>query len=654
MHEILKNMNNKRSLRGSIILIVLFLSSSINSFGQTIIDTGDNWKYLDNGSDQGTEWQAPSFDDNSWSNGVSPLGFGSISGVPLNTILSSGYTTYYFRKTFNYSHSGDEAQFVLSLMVDDGAVVYLNGDEIYRSDIMPTGLIDYLTITNSSCTEGIYQRISIPVSSIIEGSNTFVVEVHQRSITSSDVGFDVIFEASSEIPISVEHIRFGSSLNPLNGLTVTWKSEGINDTIKWGYTNLYEMGLSPGLKRAGYEDYFYDYNFPSLKADSTIYYRLYDSQMKAWTEEKSYLCSVDTASSQFSFLAMGDSRTYVADWQNVSNAANTNNTDFTLFTGDIVNDGSDNADWNAWFDYGDDFLENNLIYHTIGNHECKGNGETIYPNIFTLPENPSNTEYYYSFTFGNAVFICLNTEESKTGTSVSTQYNWLLNVLQENQDKTWKFIWFHRPFYTTGSHAGEMDYKMDTWFDAFDTYGVDMIFSGHDHMYERTKPVQKNGIVVAEYGSNSDQGRCQIVCGGAGAPLYTPGTASWLETAAKKFHYCKVDIDGYDLNFKVYDENNIQFDTLTLSKNPSVSVEEYNLNAVILAYPNPTSSQITIKGNHSELSEIRIYNTQGKDFSSFVKLINSSERSIVIDVSNLPSGMYLLRTKITTYKIYKK
>ncbi len=374
--------------------------------------------------------------------------------------------------------------------------------------------------------------------------------------------------------------------------------------------------------------------------------------MDAWTEEKTYSTAVETTSTKFSFLAMGDSRTYVSDWRDVSNAANVNSTDFTLFTGDIVSDGSDVEDWNDWFDFGEEFLEQNLVFHTIGNHECRGGGETVYPNIFTLPTNPTGTEYYYSFTYGNAVFICLDTEEDDTESVRSIQYNWLVDVLTENQDKTWKIVWFHRPFYTTGSHAGEMDYKMNTWFDAFDTYGVDMIFNGHDHMYERTKPVQKDGIVVDEYGSNPGQGRCQIVCGGAGAPLYTPGNADWLETSAKKFHYCKIEIDGYDLNLEVYDENNTQFDDLMLHKD-IVSVKELGLSSTVSVYPNPTSNQITIKGDKTEISRIKIYNTQGQDYSQLVKLIKNSENSIVVDLSKLPLGLYFLSTQNTTHKILK-
>jgi len=350
---------------------------------------------------------------------------------------------------------------------------------------------------------------------------------------------------------------------------------------------------------------------------------------------------------------MGDSRTNVGDWETVSNAANSNQTDFTLFTADMVADGSVPSQWNDWFDYGSSFLENNLVYHSIGNHECYGNGETIYPNLFTLPENSSNTEYYYSFTFGNTVFICLDTEESQTGTYASTQHSWLINVLEENQDKTWKIVWFHRPFYTTGGHAGEMDYKMDTWFDTFDTYGVDMLFSGHDHMYERSKPVQKNYTMVDEYGSKPEQGRCQIVCGGAGAPLRTPGTASWLEVAAKKFHYCKVDINGDDLNFKVFDENNVQFDELNLHKEENVSSNENILNLVTSVYPNPTTNQITIFNDNSDLSQITIYNVMGQNVSSFTKLHEDGENRIAIDLSQLPEGLYIIKSKVSTYKVFK-
>jgi hypothetical protein len=460
--------------------------------------------------------------------------------------------------------------------------------------------------------------------------------------------------ASTKASAHIKHIRFGSTSNPINGLTITWRSKGAKDSIRWGYSNSYEKGKFLGVKRDGYEDNFYDYNFPVLTPNETIYYKIYDSNASGWTQEKTYSTADDVNNTKFSFLAMGDSRTYVDDWHDVSNAANTNSTDFTLFTGDIVSKGGDSEDWNEWFEYGEDFLEKNLVYHTIGNHECRSGGVDVYANNFCLPENPAGTKFYYSFTYGNAVFICLDTEEGITPTEVAIQYAWLKDVLQANADKTWKIVWFHRPFYTTGGHAGEMNSKMNTWFDAFDTYGVDMIFNGHDHMYERTKPIQKNTKVVDEYGSGAGQGRCQIVCGGAGAPLYNPGSASWLAASAKKFHYCKIEIDGYDLNLEVYDENNTMFDDLKIHKDVVSSVNEPGLISKVSIYPNPTSDKVTVGGDLSEISTIKIYNTQGQDFSQLVKFVKKGRKSIIADLSALPLGLYLMKTQHTTHKIFKK
>ncbi len=450
----------------------------------------------------------------------------------------------------------------------------------------------------------------------------------------------------------IKHIRFGSSSDPINGLTITWQSKGEKDSIKWGYSSSYEKGKFIGIKRDGYEDYFYDYNFPALNTNDTIYYKIYDSNASGWTSEKTYVTADDKNSTKFSFLAMGDSRSYVADWRDVSNAANKNKTDFTLFTGDIVSNGGDVEDWNEWFEYGEDFLSKNLVYHCIGNHECRSDGAPVYANNFCLPENNSKTKYYYSFTYGNAVFICLDTEEGSTPTDISVQNTWLKNTLETYKDKTWKFVWFHRPFYTTGEHAGEMDDKMDTWFDTFDTYGVDMIFNGHDHMYERTKPVQKNGKVVDEYGSAPNQGRCQIVCGGAGAPLYSTGSADWLEVGAKEHHYCKIEINENTLEFKVYDKNNKVFDELTIKKELT-TIPEQKLKSPVKIFPNPTNNQIVIKGNDLNISKIKFYNTHGQEFSRDVQFSKSGKNIVIADLSKLPAGIYFIHILSKTYKVLK-
>ena len=92
-------------------------------------------------------------------------------------------------------------------------------------------------------------------------------------------------------------------------------------------------------------------------------------------------------------------------WSQIATQCNSKQSNFTIFTADIVDDGSINSEWDNWFNYGVQYIQNNLFYHCIGNHDAT---DTLkFENNFTLPM-ASNTKLHYSFTYGNALFICMN------------------------------------------------------------------------------------------------------------------------------------------------------------------------------------------------------------------------------------------------------
>jgi hypothetical protein len=435
---------------------------------------------------------------------------------------------------------------------------------------------------------------------------------------------------------NISQIRFGSTGDPLNGLTVTWKSSGTSDSIAWGYTTDLQEGNFGGVMRNNISGTVFDYTFPSLTADTTIYYAVFDSQNALWTELKTYQTASDAEKNQFSFTAFGDSRTNPDEWRTISEA--TLETDFTLFLGDIIADGAILSDWNAWFEYGENFISRELIYHSIGNHDedNSSSGFDTYLNVFTLP----GEETYYSFIYGNAVFICLNTEAPGN----AEQYTWLLSTLEANKDQTWKFVFFHRPYYTSPSHEGEMDAYFNTWWKAFDDYGVDMIFNGHTHNYQRTKPINRNVSTtspVANYGSLVGMGRCQIVAGNAGAPL--AGLASsglwWLEKTENKRHFCNIDIDGELLTLKAMDGNQVVFDELVLDKSiTGTSDLRGNMSRV---YPNPTHGEFFVKVPSGEILSYRIFNSVGQLIAE-LQHYQVTDIPVRIVLKNQPMGMYFI------------
>ncbi len=172
------------------------MQASPNSSNAIILPYGSVWKYLDDGSNQGTTWYNPAYDDSAWASGPGELGYGDGDE---ETLLSFGnnqnnkYTTTYFRRTINVLSPTDYMSGVeLSLKKDDGAVVYLNGIEIFRSN-MPAGTISFNTFASSN-EDNIVTTV-VPGTDFIAGDNVLAVEIHQVSKTSSDISFDMQLES---------------------------------------------------------------------------------------------------------------------------------------------------------------------------------------------------------------------------------------------------------------------------------------------------------------------------------------------------------------------------------------------------------------------------------------------------------------------------
>lgn len=168
---------------------------------ETIVNKKSEWKYLDDGSDQGTAWKENDFDDSSWTLGSGKFGYGDEDE---DTTISFGgdsnnkYVTTYFRKDFNIDDiSALTGALSFDLLRDDGAIVYLNGKEIIRSNL-PLGNINAntLALTFASGDEEVsYFNFLIAEGELKEGNNTIAVEVHQSQTNSSDLGFDLSFKA---------------------------------------------------------------------------------------------------------------------------------------------------------------------------------------------------------------------------------------------------------------------------------------------------------------------------------------------------------------------------------------------------------------------------------------------------------------------------
>jgi hypothetical protein len=167
----------------------------------TLVGAGSTWRYLDTGADLGTAWRAPGYADGSWAQGPAQLGYGDgdeATRVSFGPNQNTKPITTYFRRTFNVANAGAIQTLLLRLVRDDGAVVYLNGVEVARSN-MPAGTIGYQTraASNVDTNENQFQNITLQPGQLVTGTNTIAVEVHQERPSSSDLSFDLALEATT-------------------------------------------------------------------------------------------------------------------------------------------------------------------------------------------------------------------------------------------------------------------------------------------------------------------------------------------------------------------------------------------------------------------------------------------------------------------------
>ncbi len=162
----------------------------------TLIATDATWRYLDNGSNQGTAWRAVGFDASTWLSGTGQFGYGDGDE---ETVVSFGpnaaakYITTYFRSTFAVANPASAQSLTLLLQRDDGAVVYLNGVELVRSNL-PAGTIVNTTRATTNvegAAEAAWTAFTVPASALVAGQNVVAVEVHQQWAGSSDLSFNL-------------------------------------------------------------------------------------------------------------------------------------------------------------------------------------------------------------------------------------------------------------------------------------------------------------------------------------------------------------------------------------------------------------------------------------------------------------------------------
>ena len=170
-----------------------FTFDSYFSSAENLNHIHDLWAYFDPATAPGSDWQQPWFNDTAWPLDPTKMGYGDEGEV---TQLTPGSAAKYFRKSVNIADPASYAVFEAGIVRDDGAVVYVNGTEVWRNQ-MPAGEVTFETLAAlpaSGSNERDFQTFTITSDLFVPGDNLIAVEIHQNNVASGDMGFDFKLE----------------------------------------------------------------------------------------------------------------------------------------------------------------------------------------------------------------------------------------------------------------------------------------------------------------------------------------------------------------------------------------------------------------------------------------------------------------------------
>ncbi|GAM12148.1 phosphodiester glycosidase family protein [Mesobacillus selenatarsenatis] len=319
-----------------------------------------------------------------------------------------------------------------------------------------------------------------------------------------------------------------TALETINGSSSSQVFSGEQDIKKNGIVRVNEVKLE------------------KLQQDTAYIYRVGDG--KNWSDFDEFTTLKRKQSFEFAVLGDTQSPSDLTDFNKILGDLNEKDLSFMIHVGDLIDESSKFGQWDGALkslsQY--DKVRTTDFVGTLGNHEYMGDADgSLAKAIFNSPENGPEIDRggTYSVDYNNMHISVLGyTSEREV---LEQQLEWLKQDVK-NSDKPWKILVTHKPPYFTNPFGGNdiMNEKLPP---VVDELGIDIVFSGHDHSYGRTKKLKA--------GKEDSNGTVYVVAG-------TTGKKHYDAVADEKFEYVNMEYIAVSMQAKV-DKDQITFTTVT-------------------------------------------------------------------------------------------
>jgi hypothetical protein len=346
-----------------------------------------------------------------------------------------------------------------------------------------------------------------------------------------------------------------------DSVVIVWTTDQRGDSVvEYGLTPQYEFIASGDLNTTKHVVTLTD-----LSPDTVYYYRVRTGTVAS--EGEHFKTANSPENPYFKMVVFGDSGDCTLILPSIFQILLANRIrdlapDLMLHVGDIVYQNGEQWGYDlCYFPIYRNTIKRVSLFPSPGNHDYHAPSFLApYLENFYVPENvdnPVHAKRYYSFDYGNAHFIALDTELPSGGLADVDQRRWLENDLARSMDAVWKFVYFHRPPFSSGDSGSSLSVR-NVIAPLVEKYNVDIVFTGHDHNYERTLPILNNAA--------SDNGVTYIVTGGGGALLSAVGRSDWTAFSGTFYHATEVQIEDQTLTLAPVEIDGRRRDSYTLVK----------------------------------------------------------------------------------------
>ena len=253
----------------------------------------------------------------------------------------------------------------------------------------------------------------------------------------------------------------------------------------------------------------------------------------------------------FRFAAFGDTRTGHEVHRAVVDAVVEFEPDFLVHTGDMVEVGGIEGQWDLFFQIERPLLAQTPIIPSIGNHDEGARG---YYRHYFLQDYWTEGRRYYAYDWGHLRIVAVDVAiECRQGCA---QYDFADEVLADTHGpETFTMMTLHFPPYSSGYHGSDLGVQVSIS-ELARRHGVELVVAGHDHHYERTKPID---------------GTTYIVSGSAGAPIREVRPRPFTAVARTEPHFVLVDVDANEMKLRTINLAAETFDRTTLRPSPPIA-----------------------------------------------------------------------------------